>query len=44
MRYDVLREFACRDGAEPARLNAYVSFDADRARADPVYELSLIHI
>lgn len=38
MRYDVLREFACRDGAEPMRLNAYVSFDADRARTDPVYE------
>ena len=30
---DVLREFACRDGAEPVRLNAYVSFDADRARS-----------
>lgn len=40
MRYDVLREFACRDGAEPVRLNAYVSFDADRARADPIYEKS----
>ena len=40
MRYDVLRDFACRDGAEPARLNAYVSFDADRARADPVYQKS----
>ena len=31
MRYDVLREFACRDSAEPMRLNAYVSFDAERA-------------
>ncbi len=38
MRYDVLREFACRDGAEPVRLNAYVSFDADRARTDPIYD------
>jgi len=38
MRYDVLREFACRDGAELARLNAYVSFDADRARTDAIYE------
>ncbi|MBW7959190.1 MAG: NYN domain-containing protein [Anaerolineae bacterium] len=37
MRYDVLREFACRDGADPVRLNAYVSFDADRARTDSVY-------
>jgi hypothetical protein len=38
MRYDVLREFACRDGAELVRLNAYVSFDADRADLDAVYE------
>ncbi len=38
MRYDVLREFASRDGAELVRLNAYVSFDADRARTDPIYE------
>lgn len=37
MRYDVLREFACRGGAEPVRLNAYVSFDADRAENDPLY-------
>lgn len=37
MRYDVLREFACRDNAEPIRLNAYVSFDEDRARDDPAY-------
>lgn len=38
MRYDVLREFACRDNAEPVRLNAYVSFDADRAEHDHVYK------
>lgn len=38
MRYDVLREFASRDGAELVRLNAYVSFDADRARSDSIYE------
>jgi uncharacterized LabA/DUF88 family protein len=37
MRYDVLREFACRDGAEALRLNAYVAFDAERATADPAY-------
>ena len=37
MRYDVLRTFACRDGAEPIRLNAYVSFDEERAREDPQY-------
>ncbi len=36
MRYDVLREFACRGGGEPLRLNAYVAVDensdADRKR------------
>ncbi|MEO8288862.1 MAG: NYN domain-containing protein [Chloroflexota bacterium] len=37
MRYDVLRSFACRDNAEPIRLNAYVSFDADRAEDDHSY-------
>lgn len=38
MRYDVLREFACRDNAEPMRLNAYVSFDAERAEFDYSYK------
>lgn len=37
MRYDVLRQFACRDGAEALRLNAYVTFDPDRAQNDPDY-------
>jgi uncharacterized LabA/DUF88 family protein len=37
MQYDALREFACRDGAEPLRLNAYVSFDAERAQEDIIY-------
>jgi uncharacterized LabA/DUF88 family protein len=37
MRYDVLRQFACRDGAEAIRLNAYVSFDPERASTDPDY-------
>ncbi len=37
MRYDVLREFACRGDAEPVRLNAYVTFDADRAEQDGPY-------
>ncbi len=37
MRYDVLREFAARDDAELVRLNAYVSYDADRARVDNTY-------
>ncbi|MCP3958606.1 MAG: NYN domain-containing protein [bacterium] len=34
MQYDVLREFACRDWAEPVRLNAYVTYDAERAKRD----------
>jgi len=34
MQYNILREFACRDGAQSIRLNAYVSFDADRAYED----------
>ncbi|MDJ0835584.1 MAG: NYN domain-containing protein [Acidobacteriota bacterium] len=37
MRYDVLREFASRDHAELLRLNAYVSFDAERAETDHDY-------
>lgn len=37
MQYDVLREFACRDGAEAVRLNAYVTYDAERARRDHGY-------
>ena len=37
MRYEVLREFACRGNAEPVRLNAYVSYDADRAENDSAY-------
>lgn len=38
MRYDVLREFTCRDGAEPVRLNAYVTFDPERGRSDSDYK------
>lgn len=38
MRYDVLREFACRDGAEAIRLNTYVSYDAERAEKDSEFE------
>lgn len=38
MRYDVLRRFACRDAAEPVRLNAYVAFDEERARDDRAYK------
>lgn len=37
MQYDQLRAFACRDFAEPVRLNAYVTFDVDRAKRDQTY-------
>lgn len=37
MKYDVLREFACRDGAHAIRLNAYAAFDQERADIDPLY-------
>lgn len=37
MQYDVLREYACRDNSDPVRLNAYVSYDARRARTDYDY-------
>ena len=38
LRYDVLREFACRDGADALRLNSYTSFDRERAQADEDYK------
>jgi uncharacterized LabA/DUF88 family protein len=37
MGYEVLREFACRDKGEALRLNAYVSFDAEKARRESYY-------
>jgi len=37
MRFDVLRDYACRDGAEAIRLNAYLAFDEDRAEHDVEY-------
>ena len=37
LRYDVLREFACRDGADALRLNSYIAFDKDRAETDDAY-------
>ena len=37
MRYDVLREFACRDSGEALRLNAYLTFDEQRAEHDREY-------
>ncbi|MCB1019858.1 MAG: NYN domain-containing protein [Acidobacteria bacterium] len=38
MRYDILREFASRGGADPVRLNAYVAFDYGRAQTDHQYK------
>ncbi|MEE9614199.1 MAG: NYN domain-containing protein, partial [Thermodesulfobacteriota bacterium] len=38
MRFDVLREFACRDSGEAIRLNSYVAHDEDRARKDYDYK------
>jgi uncharacterized LabA/DUF88 family protein len=37
MRFDILREFACRDSGEPVRLNAYVVYDDERAKTDKEY-------
>lgn len=37
MRFGPLCEFARRGGAETIRLNAYVAFDAERARHDAAY-------
>lgn len=37
MQYDILREFACRDGAIPVRLNAYISYDPEREKTDRNY-------
>jgi uncharacterized LabA/DUF88 family protein len=37
LQYHMLREFACRDHAEPVRLNAYVTYDAERATRDHNY-------
>jgi uncharacterized LabA/DUF88 family protein len=38
MRFIALREFACRDGAEAMRLNAYIAYDDRVASKDPTYE------
>src|SRR5437016_2176624 len=37
MRFDGLRAFACRDGAEAIRLNAYLAYDENRAQSDSDY-------
>jgi uncharacterized LabA/DUF88 family protein len=41
MQYDVLREFACRDGAEAVRLNVYVAYDEERAAKDSKYKYKI---
>jgi uncharacterized LabA/DUF88 family protein len=41
MQYDVLREFACRDGAEAVRLNVYVAYDEQRAANDSKYKYKI---
>ena len=38
MRFDILRDYACRETGEPIRLNAYVAYDADRAKTDREYK------
>ncbi len=38
MRFDILRDFACRENGQPLRLNAYVAFDAERAKTDMDYK------
>lgn len=37
MRYDVLRRFAAREGANLQRLNTYLAYDSERAREDLEY-------
>ena len=41
MRYDVLREFACRDGGEALRLNAYLSYNKEDYATDKEYRKSI---
>ncbi|VAV84518.1 hypothetical protein MNBD_DELTA01-1141 [hydrothermal vent metagenome] len=38
MRFDILRDFACRDNGTPVRLNAYVAYDESRAKTDRDYK------
>src|SRR6185295_2831588 len=37
MRFDTLRQYATRDGADAIRLNAYLAFDEERAQRDHDY-------
>ena len=38
LRYDILRRFACRNGAIPSRMNVYLAYDAERAREEDSYD------
>ncbi|MBI5560759.1 MAG: NYN domain-containing protein [Deltaproteobacteria bacterium] len=38
MRFDCLRDFACRESGDPIRLNAYVAYDEERSRTDRDYK------
>ncbi len=38
LRYDILRKFACREGAVPTRLNVYLAYDSRRAKEDETYK------
>lgn len=38
LRYDILRRFAARGGNPIIRLNAYLAYDAERAKEDPDYQ------
>ena len=38
MKFDILRDFACRGGGDPVRLNAYVAYDEERAKTDREYK------
>ena len=43
MKFDVLRDFACRHEGEPIRLNAYVAYDAERSKKDLEYKLRTLN-
>src|SRR5699024_597869 len=38
LRYDILRKFATRGGAEPARMNVYLVYDQEQAKEDESYQ------
>jgi len=39
MQYSLLRAFACRDGADLLRANAYLAYDRERASRDETYRV-----